>query len=76
MVSAAGATHQSRRRTLRLNVGSPIAGIGYELNAIAAVIIGGASLSGGKGSIVGTMVARASSGCSARGCNDSASATT
>jgi ribose transport system permease protein len=41
---------------LRLNVGSPIAGTGYELNAIAAVIIGGTSLSGGKGSIIGTLV--------------------
>ena len=41
---------------LRLNVGSPIAGIGYELNAIAAVIIGGTSFSGGKGSIIGTLV--------------------
>jgi ribose transport system permease protein len=41
---------------LRLNVGSPIAGVGYELNAIAAVIFGGTSLSGGKGSIVGTLV--------------------
>jgi len=41
---------------LRLNVGSPVAGVGYELNAIAAVIIGGTSLSGGKGSIVGTLV--------------------
>nr|WP_316654134.1 ABC transporter permease [uncultured Gellertiella sp.] len=41
---------------LRLNVGSPVAGIGYELNAIAAVIIGGTSLSGGKGSIIGTLV--------------------
>ena len=41
---------------LRLNVGSPIAGAGYELNAIAAVIIGGTSLSGGKGSIIGTLV--------------------
>ncbi|RFC66873.1 MULTISPECIES: ABC transporter permease [Mesorhizobium] len=40
---------------LRLNIGSPIAGIGYELNAIAAVIIGGASLNGGKGSIIGTL---------------------
>jgi ribose transport system permease protein len=40
---------------LRLNIGSPIAGVGYELNAIAAVIIGGTSLSGGKGSIVGTL---------------------
>ncbi len=41
---------------LRLNVGSPIAGVGYELNAIAAVIIGGTSFSGGKGSIIGTLV--------------------
>jgi ribose transport system permease protein len=41
---------------LRLNVGSPIAGIGYELNAIAAVIIGGTSFNGGKGSIIGTLV--------------------
>jgi ribose transport system permease protein len=40
---------------LRLNIGSPIAGIGYELNAIAAVIIGGTSLNGGKGSIIGTL---------------------
>lgn len=41
---------------LRLNIGSPIAGSGYELNAIAAVIIGGTSLSGGKGSIIGTLI--------------------
>jgi ribose transport system permease protein len=41
---------------LRLNVGSPIAGVGYELNAIAAVIIGGTSFTGGKGSIIGTLV--------------------
>jgi len=41
---------------LRLNIGSPIAGVGYELNAIAAAIIGGASLSGGKGSIIGSLI--------------------
>ncbi|MDW6026166.1 ABC transporter permease [Mesorhizobium sp. BAC0120] len=41
---------------LRLNVGSPIAGVGYELNAIAAVIIGGTSLNGGQGSIIGTLI--------------------
>ncbi|MEE9322766.1 MAG: ABC transporter permease [Granulosicoccus sp.] len=40
----------------RLNISSPIAGIGFELNAIAAVIIGGTSLSGGRGSIVGTLL--------------------
>lgn len=40
----------------RLNISSPIAGIGFELNAIAAVIIGGTSLSGGRGSIIGTLL--------------------
>lgn len=40
----------------RLNIASPIAGIGFELNAIAAVIIGGTSLSGGRGSVVGTLI--------------------
>ena len=40
----------------RLNISSPIIGTGYELNAIAAVIIGGTSLFGGKGSLVGTLL--------------------
>lgn len=40
----------------RLNIASPIAGIGFELNAIAAVIIGGTSLSGGRGSVIGTLI--------------------
>ncbi|WP_310619930.1 ABC transporter permease [Flexibacterium corallicola] len=40
----------------RLSISSPIAGIGFELNAIAAVIIGGTSLSGGRGSIIGTLL--------------------
>jgi ribose transport system permease protein len=40
----------------RLGVASPILGQGYELNAIAAVVIGGASLTGGRGSIVGTLL--------------------
>jgi len=34
----------------------PMAGNGMELDAIAAVVIGGASLSGGKGSIIGTLI--------------------
>lgn len=38
----------------RLHTASPIIGAGYELNAIAAVIIGGTSLFGGKGSMIGT----------------------
>jgi ribose transport system permease protein len=41
---------------LRLNISSPILGVGFELNAIAAVVIGGTSLSGGKGSLVGTFL--------------------
>ncbi|MHA6757054.1 ABC transporter permease [Streptacidiphilus sp. PAMC 29251] len=40
----------------RLNIASPILGDGYELNAIAAVVIGGASLAGGKGSMIGTLL--------------------
>ena len=36
--------------------GDPNIGIGLELQAIAAVVIGGTSLSGGKGSIVGTVI--------------------
>lgn len=42
--------------TARLDSAQPNAGSGYELDAIAAVVIGGASLSGGKGSIAGTVV--------------------
>lgn len=40
----------------RLGTGEPAAGQGYELNAIAATAIGGASLAGGKGSIPGTIL--------------------
>ncbi|GBF76818.1 ribose ABC transporter permease [Paenibacillus sp. 598K] len=40
----------------RLNSAQPSLGMGYELEAIAAVVIGGTSLSGGKGTIVGTVI--------------------
>jgi ribose transport system permease protein len=40
----------------RLGSAQPATGSGYELQAIAAVVIGGTSLSGGKGSIVGTVI--------------------
>jgi ribose transport system permease protein len=40
----------------RLTVGDPTVAIGLELDVIAAVVIGGGSLSGGEGSILGTMV--------------------
>ncbi len=39
-----------------VNQGSHIDGQGYELNAIAAVVIGGTSLSGGRGGVGGTMI--------------------
>lgn len=40
----------------RLMTGQPTAGQGYELQAIAAVVIGGGSLRGGAGSVVGTLI--------------------
>ncbi len=42
--------------TSRLNSAQPTAGESYELDAIAAVVLGGTSLSGGKGNIFGTLV--------------------
>ena len=42
--------------TARLDSAQPNAGTGYELDSIAAVVIGGTSLSGGKGTIVGTVI--------------------
>ncbi len=41
---------------LRLDMASPILGVGFELNAIAAVVIGGTSMMGGKGSMIGTFL--------------------
>ncbi len=40
----------------RLNSAQPALGAGYELDAIAAVVIGGTSLSGGEGTILGTII--------------------
>jgi ribose/xylose/arabinose/galactoside ABC-type transport system permease subunit len=40
----------------RITTGQPNAGVGYELDAIAAVVIGGTSLSGGVGTIGGTIL--------------------
>jgi ribose transport system permease protein len=42
--------------TARLDSATPSAGFGYELDSIAAVVIGGTSLSGGRGSILGTVL--------------------
>ena len=42
--------------TSRLMSGQPNAGEGFELDAIAAVVLGGAAISGGRGAIIGTLV--------------------
>lgn len=42
--------------TARLNSAQPIAGIMYELDAIAATVIGGTSLMGGEGTVFGTLI--------------------
>jgi ribose/xylose/arabinose/galactoside ABC-type transport system permease subunit len=43
----------------RLTVGEPVAGVGLELEAIAITVIGGTSLFGGEGTILGTVVGAA-----------------
>lgn len=55
--------------TARLVSAQPTAGLGYELDAIAAVILGGTSLSGGRGGIGGTVVGAFIIGVLANGLN-------
>lgn len=43
--------------TARLNSAEPLAGQGYEMDAIAAAVLGGTSMQGGKGNVAGTVVA-------------------
>ena len=56
VISSSLAAFASVIETARLSVGRPDAGSGYELVAIGAVVIGGASLFGGEGSILGTVL--------------------
>ncbi|MEO8409325.1 MAG: ribose ABC transporter permease [Propionivibrio sp.] len=56
VIAGAAAALSSLILTSRLNSAEPIAGLGYELDVIAAVVIGGTSLMGGRGSIWGTFV--------------------
>ena len=53
----------------RLVTGQPTAGEGYELRVIAAVVIGGGSLSGGQGTVLGTIVGSLIMGLLSNGCN-------
>ena len=51
MASMAGIVYAAR-----LSSATPLAGQGYDLDAIASTVIGGTSVSGGQGSIVGTLI--------------------
>jgi ribose transport system permease protein len=53
----------------RLVTGQPTAGEGYELRVIAAVVIGGGSLSGGQGTVTGTIIGALIMGVLANGAN-------
>jgi ribose transport system permease protein len=53
----------------RLVTGQPTAGGGYELSVIAAVVIGGGSLSGGQGTVLGTIIGSLIMGLLSNGCN-------
>ena len=53
----------------RLMSGQPNAGIGFELDAIAAVVLGGTSIAGGRGSIIGTLIGAVTLGLLNNGLN-------
>jgi ribose transport system permease protein len=55
MLCSCFATLAGVMHAAQLNQGSPNEAVGYELNAIAAVVIGGASLAGGKGTVAGAI---------------------
>ena len=55
--------------TARLNSAQPIAGMNYELDAIAAVVIGGTSLTGGAGTLGGTLIGALTMGVLRNGLN-------
>ncbi len=56
VLSAAACALSGLILTSQLGVGSGLFGIGMELSVITAIVLGGASLSGGRGSIVGTAI--------------------
>jgi ribose/xylose/arabinose/galactoside ABC-type transport system permease subunit len=56
VISGATAGISSLLLTSRLNSASPTAGLTYELDVIASVVIGGTSLNGGRGSVWGTLI--------------------
>jgi ribose transport system permease protein len=56
ILSAAACALSGIILTSQLGVGSGLFGIGMELSVVTAIVLGGASLNGGRGSIVGTLV--------------------
>lgn len=56
MISAGMAALSGLMQFSRLTVGDPTVAVGLELDVIAAVVIGGGSLTGGEGSVLGTLV--------------------
>ena len=69
VVSGAASAIAAVLLTARLNTAQPIAGIMYELDAIAAVVIGGTSLSGGEGNLGGTLIGALTMGVLRNGLN-------
>ena len=68
-VSGAASAVAALLLTARLNTAQPIAGMNYELDAIAATVIGGTSLSGGEGSLGGTLIGALTMGVLRNGLN-------
>ena len=56
LISGATAAVAGLVMTSRLMSGQPNAGAGFELDAIAAVVLGGTAIAGGRGSVIGTLV--------------------
>jgi ribose/xylose/arabinose/galactoside ABC-type transport system permease subunit len=69
VLSGATAGLASVLLTARLNSAQPIAGMMYELDAIAAVVIGGTSLTGGSGTLGGTLIGALTMGVLRNGLN-------
>jgi ribose transport system permease protein len=55
IISGAGAALSGLFLAARMNVGDPIVGTAYNLDSVAVVIIGGANISGGSGSVMATL---------------------
>ena len=59
MLSGVMAAFAGIMNASKLGVSQPTAGTGFEMDAIASVVIGGSSLSGGEGTVVGTIIGAA-----------------